>query len=462
MVAMSNPADGAESGRRASAAPERATGARKRAAPKAAATVTKARRRTPTANATAAAGEPTADDGAWPGPPWARGQFGRRRSGALYNRRLQRMSEHWALPTRIGAALFARPERLLALVGSPPPVERGGRVLHRGVQVAVELAARFEGRAGTSAEQLASVSPAQMRAQLDQMAQLAMPSRTDVHVTGRMLTGHDGTPSLPARVYRQFGVGLGPSVRPPAIVYYHGGGWVTGSLASHDASCRLLAAVTGCVIVSIDYRLAPEDPFPAAVDDALAAYQWVQEHADGLGVEPGQVGVMGDSAGGNLAAVVALEARDGLVSGRSAVPAPIAQGLVYPATDMHLATDSARDLGEGFFLSTAQMDWFRAKYVPDRAQWDDPRASPLLASDHRGLAPALVATAGFDPLRDDGALYAAALRAAGVEVEERCYDDQVHGFFGMGFIPDSLAIATEVCDAMGRLMRRAVAAARNG
>jgi acetyl esterase len=297
-----------------------------------------------------------------------------------------------------------------------------------------------------------------MREQLARLGRLAMPIRTDVYVTGRLVPGANGSPAIPIRVYRQFGTGIGAAsgsrTRPPAIVYYHGGGWVTGGLDSHDASCRMLASVSGCIVVSVEYRLAPEDPYPAAVEDAVAAYAWVQQHADEVGHAERQVGVMGDSAGGNLAAVVALETRAG--SGDPDVPPPVAQGLIYPAVDARLDSDSMRSLSDGFFLTRQSMEYFRSSYLPDNSQREVANASPLLATDHRDAAPALVITAGFDPLRDDGARYAAALRKSDVEVEYRCYDDQVHGFMGMGFLPDSLALATEVCDAMGRLMRRSV------
>jgi acetyl esterase len=214
-------------------------------------------------------------------------------------------------------------------------------------------------------------------------------------------------------------------------------------------------------VVAVDYRLAPENPFPAAVHDAVAAYAWVQRHADELGIDPHRVGVMGDSAGGNLAAVVALETRNGGTGGGQVLP-PAAQGLVYPAVDARLDTGTVRSLADGFFLTTEAMEQARGLYLPDPEDWTAWRASPLLAEDHRGVAPALVVTAGFDPLRDDGWNYAEALRAAGVPVEYRCYDDQVHGFMGMGILPDSLALATEVCEAMGRLLRRSHEGSRTG
>ena len=210
-----------------------------------------------------------------------------------------------------------------------------------------------------------------------------------------------------------------------------------------------LAAVTGCVVVSVDYRLAPEHPFPAAIEDALAAYAWVHDHHRELGTADGVVGVMGDSAGGNLAAVVALYGRDGAVS-RPGGPGPRLPG---PRCAARLAVDPRirrwvlSDAGGHGGVSAA----LRAR-SGGVGTW---RASPLLVEDKRGVAPALIVTAGFDPLRDEGAAYARDLEAAGVEVEYRCYDDMVHGFFGMGVVPDCLALATEVCDAMGALMRQA-------
>jgi acetyl esterase len=189
------------------------------------------------------------------------------------------------------------------------------------------------------------------------------------------------------------------------------------------------------------------------VEDALAAYAWVQRNLAELGVEPGRVAVMGDSAGANLAAVVALETREGGPGGTD-TPPPVAQGLIYPVVDARLTTDSVKTFADGFFLTWAGMERARRLYLPDESDWTSPRASPLLADTHRGVAPALVVTAGFDPLRDDGANYAHTLRSSGVDVEYRCYDDQIHGFMGMGILGDSLALATEVCDAMGRLVRR--------
>ncbi len=388
-----------------------------------------------------------------------------RGSRALFDRRLQSRYEHWPLGTRVLAAVLRHPDAVLTVLGSGGAVERDGRVLNRNSQALVELLARFD-RAGQDGSDGAGASDLlDRRRRLRFGARIAMPRRTDVHVLGRTVPGGEGSPAIPVRVYRQFGVGvgIGPAerVRPPVIVYFHGGGWELGDLDSHDGTCRLLAAASRCLVVSVEYRLAPEHPFPAAVDDCLAVYAWVHRNAEDLGYAPGQVGVMGDSAGGNLAAVVAQQTLAGSPNADGAPP-PVAQGLVYPVVDARMVAESLRSFGEGFALTLPDMERMRAQYLPDASHWEDPRASPILADDLSGLPPALVVTAGFDPLLDDGANYAAALRKAGVEVEYRCYQDQIHGFLGMGILPDSLALATEVCDAMGRLVRRAGEASEAG
>ena len=382
-------------------------------------------------------------------PPGPRGGFGRR---ALYDRRLRAANERWSVLGRVLSALLARPGLLRALGADSVPVERDGRVLNPGVQALLGLTAildRATNRGGGTPDPVAT------RDVFTVTTQMVMPSRTDVHVTGWTIPGPDGAPDVPVRVYRRFGVGIGrPEHRPAAIAYFHGGGWVVGDLDSHDASCRLIAAVTGCVVVAVHYRLAPEHPFPAPVEDCLAAYAWIQRNHGVLGTAAGVVGVMGDSAGGNLAAVVAQETRPGRRSAAPDVPPPVAQCLVYPALDARFVTESFRIMGDRFFLTSEGMEAYRACYLPDPVDYEDVRASPGLCVDLEGLAPAVVVTAGFDPLRDEGAAYAGALAGAGVAVEYRSYDDMVHGFFGMGVVPDCLALATEVCDAMGSLMRR--------
>ncbi len=237
---------------------------------------------------------------------------------------------------------------------------------------------------------------------------------------------------IPARHYRP-----PTSVPAPLVVFYHGGGWVLGDLDTHDSLCRLTCRDAGVHVLSIDYRLAPEHPAPAAVDDAYAAFRWAREHAGDLGAIPGKVAVGGDSAGGNLAAVVSLLARDD--DGGQ----PVLQWLIYPRTDFTAKTRSLSLFAEGFLLTKADMDWFDVQYL-DGSGLDptDPRISPLLADSLSGLPPALIATAGFDPLRDEGDRYAAALRDAGTPVDLRSIRSLTHGFVNLFPLGGGSAVAT--------------------
>jgi acetyl esterase len=236
----------------------------------------------------------------------------------------------------------------------------------------------------------------------------------------------------PARLYVPIG-----AVSPGSLlVYYHGGAHVFGDPDVHDAPCRLLAAHSGARVLSTDYRLAPEHPFPAAVDDALAAFTWAAANAGELGADPSRVAVGGDSAGGNLAAAVALVARD------AGGPQPAFQLLIYPVLDMVGTTRSRELFGDGFYLTSRDIAWARGCYVPDDASRRDPRASPLLAADVAGLPPAYVVTAGFDPLRDEGEAYARRLREAGVPVTLRREDRLLHGFVNMTAISAAAHAAT--------------------
>ena len=221
----------------------------------------------------------------------------------------------------------------------------------------------------------------------------------------------------------------------PALVWLHGGGWVVGSLVSHDPVCRYLASRTPCCVVAVDYRLAPEHPFPAGLEDSWAATEWTIEHASELGVDPARVAVGGDSAGGNLAAAVALRARDrGL---------PLAfQALVYPVTDFDLDTDSYREHATGLNLSKAKMEWYWRLYL-DGADPLQPEASPLRAETLAGVAPALVQTAEHDVLRSEGEAYAVRLREAGVPVKLGHYDGMIHGFIRMPALVDQAYTALD-------------------
>lgn len=220
----------------------------------------------------------------------------------------------------------------------------------------------------------------------------------------------------PARRYR-------PPGRPkPLLVYYHGGGFVIGDLDTIHRTCARIAHEADLVVVSIDYRLAPEHPWPAGVEDADAAFRECHARAAELGGDPERVGVGGDSAGGNLAAVTSLRLRD------AGGPLPAFQQLIYPSTDQRKQTDSITRFADGLLLTKESIDWFQDQYAPDVLH---PHASPLLADDLSGLPPAVLVTAGFDPLRDEGEQYGAALEAAGVEVVHIDAADQVHGFVSM-------------------------------
>jgi acetyl esterase len=229
---------------------------------------------------------------------------------------------------------------------------------------------------------------------------------------------------IPIRLYRPQGVPASTAL--PALVFFHGGGWVIGDLETHDVLCRQLTAGAGISVINVDYRLAPEYTFPAAIDDAWAATRWVAAHAAELGIDAGRLAVGGDSAGGNLAAVVALLARD------RGAPSIALQALIYPVTDVGAESPSYADFADGFMLTRDSMRWFIAHYLAGKEDAVDWRVSPLRAPSVAGVAPTLVVTAGFDPLRDEGDAYARKLREAGVRVDTICYGGMIHGFVPMG------------------------------
>jgi acetyl esterase len=238
---------------------------------------------------------------------------------------------------------------------------------------------------------------------------------------------------IPARLYAP--KSDGPQ---PALVYFHGGGFVIGDIESHDALCRMLANRARCAVVSIDYRLAPEHKFPAAADDCYAATAYIHQNAASFGIDPSRIAVGGDSAGGNLAAVTALIARD------KAGPPLVLQLLIYPVTDYNFDTSSYSDNAQGYFLTQATMRWFWAHYLTGDADGANPHASPLRAASLAGLPPAHVITAEYDPLRDEGNAYAGRLRDAGVQVTHKLYNGQIHGFLHMNeLIPTGRAAVDE-------------------
>ena len=313
---------------------------------------------------------------------------------------------------------------LRGLARLPAPVQRslsgGARVrldgleLHHESQLVIALAARA-GR-----PPIESLCPPRAREETVRRA-LAVRGRQPAlaRIEGVEIPGPGGP--LQARLYA-------PDAEPGGtglLVYYHGGGWVIGNLDTCESVCRFLARESGAAVLAVDYRLAPEHPFPAAVEDAVAALAYAAEHAESLGANPARIAVGGDSAGGNLATVAAQAARSGAAS------QPAFQLLIYPVCDLSEKRPSYHRFSEGFLLTEAEMDWFRAHYLPDSRTERDPRVSPLLAQDLSGLPPAYIATAGFDPLRDEGEEYARRLAEAGVAVALRRHDGLLHSYANM-------------------------------
>ncbi len=281
---------------------------------------------------------------------------------------------------------------------------------------------------------LEEMSPSEARSLMDEMA--AIFAGPEVDTEDRTIPGPGG--DIPVRIYRP--EGDGPF---PVVVFFHGGGFVIGSIASHDATCRSLCQKSGAVFVSVEYRLAPEQPFPAAPEDCYAATRWVSEHDAELGVNPSRLAVVGDSAGGNLAAVVCLMAKE-----RGGPPIAF-QALVYPVTD-HVETASRSENAKGYLLTTAAMDWFIDHYADDEAR-KSPWCAPLRAVDLGELPPALVVTAEYDPLRDEGEAYGRRLQEAGVPVTISRYDGMVHGFFSMtALVPRAVDAEDKVAQALRR------------
>jgi acetyl esterase len=259
---------------------------------------------------------------------------------------------------------------------------------------------------------------------------------------------------IPLRIYTPDDRELACNGRLPVVVYYHGGGWTLGSLATYDSLCRALARDSGSLVVSVDYRLAPEHPFPAGVDDAHLALEWVARNADALGGDARRLGVGGDSAGGTLATVVARRAR------QEQLPM-VCQALFYPSTDIS-RTDSPsyQQYGQGYWLTTKAVETFRRFYLPDPSWWRHPDASPLLATDKdlRLLPPTLVMTAGCDVLRDEGQAYAERLTALGVPVDFRLEPELIHAglnLFNSPFYPDASRRVEPIVESLARAIRAA-------
>jgi acetyl esterase len=286
-------------------------------------------------------------------------------------------------------------------------------------------------------------TPAQARLEFKALCQIADPKAAAIGKTEDIAAPGPAGP-IPLRIYTPVAAG---GAALPAILYFHGGGFVVGDLDCYDGLCRALANESGCRVISVDYRLAPEHPFPAAVEDCFAAAKWVEENAPDLGVDPNRLAVAGDSAGGNLAAVICLLAKE-----NKATPSIAFQLLIYPTTRFG-AGHSTRPFGSGYFLDNRSIDWFRNHYLPKHADRLDPRLSPLEAKDMSGLAPAYIVTAGFDPLRDEAIAYAEKLKQAGVKVSQVDYPTMIHGFFSMqGLVP----LSTEAIAAAAHAVRDAM------
>jgi acetyl esterase len=336
------------------------------------------------------------------------------------------------------------------VIGALPPgakrriagaaIHRDGLELDLDMQVLVKLAAR-------DVRPLPGRTPAEARADLREGVRpfegppLAMASVKEMTIAG-------GAGPLRARLFVPHEAHEPLDDAPaPLVVYYHGGGWTTGDLDTHEQPCRLLAKSAGARVLSVEYRLAPEHRFPAAVEDAVAAFRDAVAQAEALGVDPARIAVAGDSSGAHLAAVTArLCAADG-------GPAPAFQLLIYPATDCAHTAQSRLTFAEGFILTKANMDWYEEQFLGAEGDRSDPRVSPLLAEDLSGTAPALVVTAGFDPLRDEGEAYARRLAESGVRTLLRRHSGYVHGFI------HALALGTgsrEAIAEMGGVLRAAL------
>ncbi len=303
-----------------------------------------------------------------------------------------------------------------------------------------QVKALLDGLAEADGPPMSEMSPADARAMY-----VALKDPIDVpigKVEDQTFSGPGG--DVPVRLYTPVASGGGAL---PAIVFFHGGGWVIGDLDTHDALCRTLANESGCKVVAVDYRLAPEHHCPAAVDDCYAAVEWVEKNGASLGIDVNGIGVAGDSAGGNLAAVVCQLAK------KRKGPAIHHQLLIYPVTDTKTDTATYQSFAEGFFLERATMEWFIDHYAGPEFDRADPSIAPLRETDLAGLPPAYVITAGHDVLKAEGAAYADALKAAGVDVTYIDYPEMIHGFFNLqGMVEASRPAVVEAAAAAGKVL----------
>jgi len=336
--------------------------------------------------------------------------------------------EHWV--ARRACGLSSRTMR--RLLGPPPRLD--GQELAPDIQMLLALA-KWNGETSL----VAGRTVEQARRENREGAEIVSgPTLPMARVENLTIPGPDS--EIPARFYVALGA---PPPPQPLLVYFHGGGWVVGGLDTHDGLCRFLAEYSGCRVLSVDYRLAPEHPFPIPLEDSFAAFRWAHEQAGQLGADQNRIAVGGDSAGGNLSTALCLLARD------SGGPMPAMQLLLYPVTDVVGGQQSRDTFAEGFLLTRDDMEWFEGHYIPDGIADDEPRASMLRAADVSGLPHAYVATAGFDPLRDEGETYARRMREAGVRVVLQRHPGLIHGFANLtALCPSARGAMHEVTGAL--------------
>jgi acetyl esterase len=334
---------------------------------------------------------------------------------------------------------------LRTLCGLPPaahrllfgrPVRSEGQTLASDIQAMLRLAAL-----GGVTDLYAGMTPVEARAESRRGATMLNGSRPlpMSRIEDRTIPGEAGP--IPVRHYVP--AGQAPAEPAPLLVYYHGGGWCIGDLETHDGICRFLAAASGASVLAVDYRLAPEHPFPAAVEDAWTAFAWAAANAASLGADPARIAVGGDSAGGNLSAVVSLLAREG------GGARPAHQLLLYPVTDAEGQFESRRTYSRGFLLTEADREAYEASYLPGGVDAADPRVSLLQVADLSNLPPAYLVTAGFDPLRDEGEAYALRMREAGTAVALRRHPGLIHAFANdFGVCPSARAALSEAAGAL--------------
>jgi len=325
--------------------------------------------------------------------------------------------------------LFKLPPSILIRWSGKKQIEKGYRKLDPGFQYLMKIMENIGAKLDTSKP------AAELRKEFEErrgLLLLSLPS--GVKITDHVVKSNGA--EIKVREYSPESIG---SIYP-AVVYFHGGGWVFGSIETHEAFTGFLAKELKAKVFSVDYRLAPEHPYPIPLADCEAAFNWVKENSSDLGINPNRVSVGGDSAGGNLAASLCIKRKQEELS------MPKAQLLIYPVTDLTLKHPSIDEMAEGFFLTKDSMEYFRDNYLENRELIKDPLVSPLFAEDLSGHPPAVVVTAGFDPLRDEGDQYAQALRQANVEIYHRTHDSYIHGFVNMMLVDGVDHALKRICD----------------